>query len=152
MTTATSTTTVYVIGKCTAKGCKNRSRVVISDAPVKRGVFTYTDWQIPATEPYRMVHSQLGKGSHRHGRAHAKPSAYLRVNRDAYSMAWFGAVDAAGWICRDHDQFMTTVVVEGVVNESKPCSPACRAATNAECDCACGGEGHGSNYGKLEGV
>jgi hypothetical protein len=41
---ASTTTAVHVIGKCPVKGCKNRRRVVIPDAPIKRtGVYTFTE-------------------------------------------------------------------------------------------------------------
>lgn len=153
MTATVATTTVHVIGKCPVKGCKNRRRNTIENAPIKRsGVYTYTDWQIPAPFPalYGLVHARLGKSSPTHGRAFPPPSQYLAVLGRAHPLnaAWFAAVTDAGWVCTDHDRFMVTVVVEGVVNESKPCSAACRGATSRDCDCVCGGDGHGSNWGE----
>lgn len=146
-TTTIGTTTVYVIGKCPAKGCKNRRRVVIPDAPIKRSsVYTYTDWQIPAPAPYGLAHAQLGKSSDRH-RLYPRPSRYLTVRQHPYDVAWFAAVEAAGWICTDHDRFMITVEVKGIVNAEKPCTAACRGAIGPNCECVCGGEGHGSNWG-----
>jgi hypothetical protein len=145
-----STTTVHVIGKCPIKGCKNRRRVTVENAPVKRNrIYTYTDWQIPAPEPYGKVHSQLSKASDKHNGwgNNPRPSQWLANNRHAYDAAWFAAVESAGWICRDHDRFMVTVEISGVVNAEKPCTGHCKAATGPNCECVCGGEGHGSNYG-----
>jgi len=147
-TTRIGTTTVHVIGKCPITGCKNRRRVTIPDAPIVRGqIYTWTDWKIPAPAPYGSVPSQLSKGGPKHTLACAPPSKYLTVNRHAYDQAWLAAIEAAGWICTDHDRFMTTVEVAGVVNAEKPCTGACRAATGPNCECVCGGEGHGSNWG-----
>lgn len=147
-----TTTTVYVIGKCPVKGCKNRRRQVIADAPIRRhGMYTYTDWQIPAPAPYNQVVAGLSKKSDRHQGygLNPRPSQYLANHRHAYDAAWFTAISDAGWICTEHDRFMVTVVVEGNVNYEKPCTAACRGATGPSCDCICGGEGHGSNYGGL---
>lgn len=152
MTATIATTTVHVIGKCPIKGCKNRRRVTIPDAPIKRqGMYTWTDWQIPATAPYGQVRAKLGKGSDTHHGwgLNPHPSKWLACNPDAYEQAWLAAVDAVGWICHEHDRFMVTVEVKGVVNEAKPCTAACRGAVGPSCDCVCGGEGHGSNWGAL---
>lgn len=141
-------TTVHVIGKCPAKGCRTRRRVTIADAPIVRGrMYTWTDWKIPAAEPYGAVHSQLSKGGPKHMLACAPPSLYLAVNRHAYDAAWFAAIEAAGWICTDHDRFMVTVEVKGIVNAEKPSTAACKGATGPNCECVCGGEGHGANWG-----
>lgn len=150
MTATIATTTVHVIGKCPVKGCKNRRRNTITDAPIKRqGIYTYTDWQIPAPAPYNLVRAALSDRSDKHWGwgTNPRPAQYLAVNRHAYDIAWFAAVAAAGWICREHDRFMVTVEVKGVVNEMKPCTAACRAAVGPSCDCVCGGEGHGGNWG-----
>jgi hypothetical protein len=146
-----TTTTVYVIGKCPVTGCKNRRRQVIVDAPVKqRGVYTWTDWQIPAPAPYGQVHAGLSKRSDKHRLGFFPlPSGYLATHRHAYDVAWFTAVSDAGWICTEHDRFMVTVEVEGIVNYEKPCNAKCKGATGPNCECVCGGEGHGSNYGGL---
>lgn len=142
--TTVGTTTVYVIGKCPIKGCRNRRRVVIHDAPIKRsGPYTYTDWQIPAPAPYDTVRAAcLGPKSN-----NPRPSQYLKSHRNEYEKAWFTAIEAAGWICQQHDRFMVVQPVHGVVNHSKPCTGACRSAVGPSCDCACGGEFHGSNWG-----
>lgn len=143
---AVGTTTVYVIGKCPIKGCKNRRRVTVEDAAIiRRGVYTYTDWKIPAPAPYGAVPGHLSDGSDRH--YGPRPERYLASNPYAYEQAWFAAVDAAGWICRDHNRFMVTTEVRGVINAEKPCNGKCKAATGPNCECVCGGEGHGSNYG-----
>lgn len=152
MTTTIGTTTVHVIGKCPIKGCRNRRRVTITDAPVVRyRMTTWTDWKIPAAQPYGQVNAPLGKGSSKHQGwgTNPRPSQYLANNRHAYDAAWFAVVNAAGWICWDHDRFMVTVEVAGVVNEEKPCTAACKGATGPNCECVCGGEGHGANYGGL---
>lgn len=148
MHTTIGTTTVHAIGKCPVKGCKARKRVTIPDAPIVRGpIYTWTDWKIPAAAPYDAVHPQLSKDGPKHRLSCAPPSKYLTVNRHAYDAAWFGAVQAAGWICTEHDRFMATVEVKGIVNAAKPCTAACRGATGPNCECVCGGEGHGSNWG-----
>lgn len=149
MTSPTSTT-VYVIGKCPVKGCANRRRNTIVDAPIKRnGIYTFTDWQIPAPAPYGQVRARLAAKSNKHNGwgTNPRPSQYLASNPHAYETAWFTAVTDAGWICAAHDRFMVTVEVKGVVNESKPCSAACRGAIGPNCECVCGGEGHGANWG-----
>jgi hypothetical protein len=147
-TTTIGTTTVHVIGKCPVKGCKNRRRVTIPNAPIKRGrLYTWTEWQIPAAAPYNAVPAQLSKSSPKHGMGCARPSQYLAINRHPFDTAWFGAVEAAGWICVDHDRFMVVVEVKGVVNAEKPCTAACKGATGPSCECVCGGDGHGANWG-----
>jgi hypothetical protein len=91
----------------------------------------------------------LSKGSDRHWR-YPRPSKFLAAREGAghaFDRAWFGAVTAAGWICTEHDRFMTTVEVKGIVNAEKPCTAACRAATGPNCECVCGGDGHGANFG-----
>lgn len=143
------TTTVYVIGKCPAKGCRNASRVVVRDAPVRQsGPYIYTDWQIPAAAPYGTVHAKLGPKAeaHRGWGNNPRPSAFLESRRHAYDAAWFAAVEDAGWICTKHDRFMVTREVQGVVREEKPCTAACRGALGPSCECVCGGEFHGSHH------
>jgi hypothetical protein len=150
MAATIATTTVHVIGKCPVKGCKNRRRNTIADAPIKRDrIYTYTDWQIPAPAPYNLVHARLSAKSDKHNGygLNPRPSVYLASNPHAYETAWFTAVTDAGWICTDHDRFMITAEVQGVVNEMKPCTAGCRSAVGPSCDCVCGGEGHGSNWG-----
>jgi hypothetical protein len=145
-----TSTTVHVLGKCPAKGCANRRRNTIADAPVRRyGRHTYTAWQIPAPEPYGQVFAHLHKKSDRHAGwgNHPRPSAFLHSHTRPQDVAWFIAVRDAGWICTEHDRFMVTVEVKGNVNATKPCTAACRAATSAICDCVCGGEFHGANWG-----
>lgn len=142
------TTTVYVIGKCPEKGCKRASRVVVHDAPIMRsGPYSWTDWKIKAPAPYDRVDAHLSPKSDRHYRWSPRPSRYLEVNRHAYDAAWLAAVTAAGWICIDHDRFMVTREVQGIVNEMKPCTAKCRGATGPSCECVCGGEFHGSTFG-----
>lgn len=144
------TTTVYVIGKCPEKGCKRASRVVVRDAPIVRtGPYTWTDWKIPAPAPYDKVTAGLGLKSHVHypWRSNPRPSRYLEVNRHAYDAAWLAAVTDAGWICTEHDRFMVTREVKGIVNEEKPCTATCQNATGPSCTCECGGEFHGSTWG-----
>jgi hypothetical protein len=151
MVTSTGrTTTVYVIGKCPAKGCRNASRVVVPDAPIRQsGPHTYTDWQIPAAAPYGTVVAGLSPGSdtHQGWGTNPRPSRWLANNRHAYDAVWFAAVEAAGWICTAHDRFMVTREVRGVVNAEKPCTATCRGATGPSCECVCGGQFHGSNHG-----
>lgn len=142
------TTTVHVIGRCPVKGCRNRRRVTVVDAPIRRSqIYTWTSWKIPAADPYGEVSAGLGKGSPIHDRGGARPSKYLAVNGCAYESAWFAAVTHIGWVCAEHDRFMVTVEVKGIVNAEKPCTGACRSATGPNCECVCGGEGHGSTWG-----
>lgn len=145
-----TSTTVHVIGKCPVKGCTNRRRNTIEDAPIRtHGRYTYTAWQIPAPAPYGQVFAHLhAKSSRHHGYGlNPRPSAFLTKWSRPEEIAWFTAVRDAGWICTEHDRFMVTVVVQGNVNAAKPCTVACRAATSATCDCVCGGEFHGTNWG-----
>lgn len=143
-------TTVYVIGKCPEMGCKNASRVVVQDAPIRQsGPYTYTDWQIPAPAPYGQVHARLGPKAEAHYRwgNFPRPSQYLTIHRHAYDAAWLAAIQAAGWICTTHDRFMVTNEIKGIVNEMRPCTAKCRSATGPSCECVCGGEFHGSTFG-----
>lgn len=144
----TGTTTVHVIGKCPVKGCRNRRRIT-ADGHIKTNrLYTWTDWKIPAAAPYDAVTAGLGKASDKHagwGR-NPRPSQWLANNPHAYDRAWFDAVTAAGWICTEHDRFMVTVEVSGVYNAAKPCTAACQGATGPNCDCVCGGDGHGSRW------
>lgn len=144
-------TTVYVIGKCPVKGCKNRRRHARPGQIKNNRMYTWTEWTIPAAAPYGEVHAALGKGSDRHAGwgTNPRPSKYLASNQHAHERAWFAAIETAGWICTAHDRFMVTVEVSGVVNAEKPCTAACKGATGPNCECVCGGEGHGANWGAL---
>lgn len=143
-----TTTTVHVIGKCPVKGCRNRRRN--SYPGVVRGdrYRMWTEWKIPAAAPYGAVFAQLAKASHVHNGwgNNPRPSVFLANRRHAFDVAWFGAVEAAGWICAAHDRFMVTVEVHGTVNVDKTCDARCRNATGADCECPCGGEQHGATY------
>jgi len=149
-TTTIGTTTVHVIGKCPIKGCKNRSRITVTDAPVRRtNQYTYTDWQIPAAAPYGQVQAHLSQRSDRHHGygLNPRPSQWLANHpRDPYERVWFDAVTAAGWVCTEHDRFMVTVEVAGVVREDRACDGRCLAATGPNCECSCGGANHGAMW------
>lgn len=145
-----ATTTVHVIGKCPVKGCRNRRRITVVDAPiVSDRLYTWTDWKIPAAAPYGLVRAALSAKSVKHAGwgSNPRPSRYLANNDHPYDVAWFHAVEVAGWVCVEHDRFMVTVEVEGVVNAAKPCTAACQGAVGPSCDCCCGGAGHGSRWG-----
>ncbi len=146
--TATATT-VHVIGKCPVKGCKNRRRHTRPGVVKHNRMHTWTEWTIPAAEPYGQVFAALSKASEKHWGYgnNPRPSGWLANRPHAYDRAWYAAVQAAGWICTEHDRFMVTVEVQGVVNAEKPCTPGCKSATGPNCECVCGGEGHGANWG-----
>lgn len=141
--TTTTPTTVHVIGKCPVKGCKTRKRNTCPGLVVRDGRYTWTEYKIAAAAPYDAV--QPDKDPHR--LAYERVSSYLGVNPHRYDKAWFDAIVAVGWTCADHDRFMLLTPVKGIVNEAKPCSGACRSATGPNCECVCGGEGHGANWG-----
>lgn len=148
VTTTPGTTTVHVIGTCPVKGCRNRRRNSLPGQIVRNRMHTWTEWKIPAAAPYGAVYAHLHKGAdaHQGWGNNPRPSQYSANRRHAHDQAWFAAVDAAGWICHDHDRFMVTVEVAGVVNESKPCTAKCKGATGPNCECVCGGAGHGSTW------
>jgi hypothetical protein len=109
----------------------------------------WTDWQIPAADPYGAVHPKLQKGSPRHNGygLNPRPSQWVANHPELFERVWYAAVDAAGWVCHTHDRFMVVTEVQGVYNATKPCTAACRAATGPSCECVCAGERHGSNWG-----
>lgn len=143
------TTTVHVIGKCPIKGCRNRRRVTITAAPIVQDRYTtWTNWKIPAAAPYGQVRALLSKGSERHHGygLNPRPSQWLANTRYPHDVVWYHAVEDAGWICTEHDRFMVTVEVAGVVNESRACDGRCMSATGPNCECSCGGSNHGATW------
>ncbi len=144
-----TTTTVHVIGKCPIKGCRNRRRNTCPGQVKSNRMYTWTEWTIPAPTPYGAVQAHLSKRSDRHygWGTNPRPSQWLANRPHAHDHAWFAAVDAAGWICHDHDRFMVTTEVAGTFNAEKPCTGGCKSATGPNCECVCAGEGHGANWG-----
>lgn len=146
--TTGATTDVHVIGKCPVKGCKNRRRNTYVGVVKGDRFRQWTEWKIPAPGGYDKVTAGLSERSPKHvgWGSNARPSQYLANNRHAYDAAWFAAVESAGWICAEHDRFMVTVEVKGVVNVDKTCDGRCRNAVGPNCECPCGGLQHGAAY------
>ncbi|MBB3752579.1 hypothetical protein FHT44_005091 [Mycolicibacterium sp. BK634] len=53
---------------------------------------------------------------------------------------------AAGMWCADHQRHLTWNQLQGRVNPDKECNGVCMGAVGPSCDCACGGENHGTNH------
>lgn len=144
----TDTTTVHVIGKCPVKDCKNRRRNTYEGVIRGDRYRTWTDWKIPAGDGYNAVPAGLSERSDKHHGwgLNPRPSKWMANNPHPYDQAWIDAVEAAGWICTDHDRFMVTVEVKGTVNIDKTCNGHCRNATGPNCECTCNGAQHGAAY------
>lgn len=141
-------TTVHVIGKCPVKDCRNRKRNTCAGVVKQDRWRTWTVWGIPAGEGYDTVPASNSYPERRPSAWMTDPAkaAKASVVLNLYERVWIAAIHAAGWICTDHDRFMTLTVVKGTVNEDKTCDARCRNATGPNCDCPCGGEQHGASW------
>lgn len=132
---APASTTVHAIGRCPVKGCRARRRntfpgLVRTD---RRG--TWTEWGIPTEAGLMSAHCTFGP-----------PRLRYAAERDIDRM-WGDAMLNVGWVCTDHDLFMTIAAVQGVYRADKPCTARCQSATGPSCECVCGGEQHGARWG-----
>ncbi len=128
------TVTVHAIGKCPIKGCKARRRNSFTGRVVRDRHGAHTLWGIPSA--YGEVAPYVLK-------LPARPSTYAE---NVYEAAFVAAMREHGWTCETHDRFMAIVTVRGTVNFDKPCTARCKSATGPNCECVCGGEGHGAAF------
>lgn len=142
----TETVTVHAIGKCPVKGCKARRRNSFAGRVSHDRHGTRTSWGMPAPSGYGTIFPAVDRWP-------ARPSTYATdpyfngtdVQR-RYSLMFVDLMREHGWTCAEHDQFMKIVTVRGTVNVDKPCTARCKSATGPNCECVCGGEGHGAAF------
>lgn len=155
-------TTVYVIGECPVKGCKNRRRNALPGRVRSDRLRTWTTWGIPVegepcpASPYlgwdwavsaTLAHAfRFGdpRGLDPAGSFPGPSAAEIRLWTSIVAKA--EAMYALGWVCDDHDRFMRLTAVDGVIKTDHGCDGRCEAATRASCVCSCGGRNHGAAY------
>lgn len=129
------TTRVHAIGKCPVRGCRNRKRITLAGRIVRDRHGVHTDWSMP---------TRVGGQHPAPTYAPVRPSNH--PTKDVTDAAFVEAMVACGWTCVEHDRFMIVNAVKGIVNYDKPCTARCKSATGPNCECVCGGEGHGSTF------
>lgn len=138
--TTTGTVTVHVIGRCPVKTCTNRKRTTITGVIKTDRIRTWTELALPATDPL-----YTGTGVNPRAILNTRPSStenqIHRYERDVTA-----AMRTAGWVCEEHDRFMTLNPVKGVIVADKTCNHRCTNAVGPDCECSCGGEKHGAAY------
>ncbi len=153
---------VHVIGKCSTKGCMNRRRNILEGRVRSDRLRTWTAWAIPTALGPVSPHQGLAWSSVSETVAYAMQygdprdldpdgakwpgPAPAQINIAIAIVAKAEAMYALGWVCEDHDRFMTLAAVQGVVNIDRGCDGRCEAATGQNCSCSCGGRNHGAAY------
>jgi hypothetical protein len=74
--------------------------------------------------------------------AGCKTRIVAEINRNDYSR------EIAQHTCPGHPGTLTVAwsPLKGTVNTEKECTGRCMASKGPSCDCACGGDNHGSNH------
>lgn len=129
---------VVVIGKCPVTGCKTRNRgeFPATYSPLdflRPGDTKVPGWTIPGC-PVRMSDSTF--------------NAYSPAAAQMDQWPATKPLDAAGWVCEEHDLFLVQKQVSGTVNTGKKCGSICKSAASITCDCVCGGSNHGRRLAK----
>lgn len=132
-------TTVHVIGKCPVKGCKGRKRNTYVGVVKRDRSGAWTEYRIPSPDTF------YADGVRPTPVVGSRPSSVI-YTQHRYEQAVLAALRAAGWVCEEHDRFMTLMPVKGIVVEDKTCDARCRNATGPNCECPCGGEQHGASW------
>jgi hypothetical protein len=140
------TTEVLAIGRCPVKGCRNRRRHQFTGRIMRERLRTWTSWGIPAEGGEQHWMPTVG-GPNVSFTAYAT-YALKRADKgqELWHLPYIEAMLNLGWVCEEHDRFMTVAEVHGVVNVDKTCTGRCVAATGGDCECFCGGANHGAAY------
>jgi len=128
-------TTVHVLGRCRVKGCRYVKRHSFGAQIITDRYGTHTNWSIPTAAGAQHAYCTWAP-------------ARLRLTdlRSATDVAWAEAMLSLGWVCPEHDAFVEPRAIRGVVNVDKSCNARCMGAAGPSCECACGGEMHGSRW------